>query len=232
MSDLSSIARPVPPPRYLYVFLDEAGNLDFSLHGTRYFLMGAVTQERPFRAHGPLDDLRHDIIEGGLDLEYFHAAEDRQSVRDRVFATMNPHMGSLRFDCVVVEKCKTGPRLQSPEAFYPRMLGYLLRYILDRYHLSDFAEIVVITDRLPVQKKLSVFEKSIKAALVGMLPADARYRLMHHDSKSHYGLQVCDYITWAVYRKWTLQDVRSYGLIQPAIRSEFDIFQTGTVRYY
>lgn len=232
MTGLPAEPPPVPPPRYLYVFLDEAGNLDFSAQGTRYFIMGAVTQERPFRAHGPLDDLRHEIIEGGLDLEYFHAAEDRQAVRDRVFATMCPHLATFKFDSVVVEKCKTGPALQEPHAFYARMVGYLLRHILGKYRLADFAEIVVITDRLPVQKKRSVFEKSIKTTLVSMLPPDARYRLLHHDSKSHYGLQVADYLTWAVYRKWTLPDTRSYALIRSAIRSEFDIFRTGTTRYY
>lgn len=232
MSNLPVTLSSAGPPRYLYVFLDEAGNLDFSAKGTRYFLMGAVTQERPFLAHRPLDDLRHDIIEGGLDLEYFHAAEDRQAVRDRVFAAVSPHLATMRFDAVVVEKCKTGPALQDPHAFYPRMVGYLLRHILGQYRLTDFAEIIVITDRLPVQKKLSVFEKSIKITLASMLPADARYRLLHHDSKSHYCLQVADYLTWAVYRKWTLQDERSYRLIQPVIRSEFDIFRTGTTRYY
>lgn len=231
MSTGPAIPSPVPP-RYLYVFLDEAGNLDFSPNGTRFFILGAITQERPFRCHGPLDDLRHEIIEGGLDLEYFHATEDRQAVRDRVFATISPHLPTLKFDAVVAEKRKTGPALQHPHAFYPRMVGYLLRYILNEYRLTDFAEIVVITDRLPVQSKRTVFEKSIKTTLAGMLPSEARYRLLHHDSKSHYGLQVADYLTWAVHRKWTLDDARSYDLIRPAIRSEFDLFRTGTRYYY
>ena len=42
------------PLRHLYLFLDEAGNLDFSPNGTRYFMLGSVTKERPFRAYqGP-----------------------------------------------------------------------------------------------------------------------------------------------------------------------------------
>lgn len=223
---------PMADSRYLYVFLDEAGNLDFSPQGTRYFLLGAITQERPFRAHAPLDDLRHQFNESGLDLEYFHASEDRQAVRDRVFAAVAPHLATMKFDAVVVEKRKTGPALQDAYAFYPRMVGYVLRHILGQYQLTDFAEVVVLTDRLPVQKKRESFEKSIKKTLSAMLPAGARYRLLHHDSKSHYGLQVADYLTWAVYRKWTLQDSRSYDLIRSAIRSEFDIFRTGTTNYY
>jgi len=34
--------------RFLYIFLDEAGNLDFSHTGTRYFVLGGITKERPF----------------------------------------------------------------------------------------------------------------------------------------------------------------------------------------
>ena len=166
MSDPTSIAGQASSARALpFTFSSTRQGISiFRFPGTRYFLMGAVSQERPFpgfdgplddlrhdlieggldleygesrffaprhalffngsrflqerpfRAHGPLDDLRHDIIEGGLDLEYFHAAEDRQAVRDRAFAAMHPHMDAIKFDCVVVEKCKTGPALQVPQA--------------------------------------------------------------------------------------------------------------------
>jgi hypothetical protein len=33
--------------RFLYIFLDEAGNLDFSPSGTRFFILSIITKERP-----------------------------------------------------------------------------------------------------------------------------------------------------------------------------------------
>ena len=36
--------------RFLYIFLDEAGNLDFSRNGTKYFVLGGITKERPLHA--------------------------------------------------------------------------------------------------------------------------------------------------------------------------------------
>lgn len=36
------------PQRCLYVYLDEAGNFDFSPSGTRYFILGSMALERPF----------------------------------------------------------------------------------------------------------------------------------------------------------------------------------------
>jgi len=35
-----------------------------------------------------------------------------------------------------------------------------------------------------------------------------------------------DYCNWAIYRKWKDDDRRSYNLIAPAVRSEFDIFHS------
>lgn len=225
-------AAPAPLSRFLYVFLDEAGNLDFSAQGTKFFLLGAITKERPFNAYKELTELKYDLVELGTNVEYFHASENAQPVRNRVFDIIQRNLDGVRVDALVVEKRKTGPALQPVENFYPRMLGYLLRHILERHDLKLFQEVIVFTDSLPVQKKREAVEKVIKTTLAKLLPASARYRLLHHDSKSNFDLQIADYCTWAIYRKWNSGDERSYHHIQPAVKSEFDIFRTGTKFYY
>ena len=112
------------------------------------------------------------------------------------------------------------------------MLGYLLRYVLGHYPLSQYAEVIVFTDRIPVKGKRNAVEKAVKITLSKMLPMTARYRLLHHDSKSNFQLQIADYCNWAIYRKWDRKDWRSYDLIKAAVKSEFDIFRTGTTDYY
>jgi hypothetical protein len=218
--------------RFLYIFLDEAGNLDFSPTGTKFFLLGALTKERPFHAYKELTELKYDLAELGLDLEYFHAAEDNQATRNRVFDIVRSNLGGVRLDALVVEKCKTGPAMRAEEQFYPRMLGYLLRYILGQHDLPLYKEVIVFTDTLPVQKRRAALEKAVKTTLAAELPATARYRLLHHASKSNLDLQIADYCTWAIYRKWNAGDTRSYQHIQSAVTSEFDIFRSGTTRYY
>jgi len=71
--------------------LDEGGNLDFSDNGTNYFVLTSISKERPFEAYKEMLELKYDLIESGLDIEYFHASEDRQSVRDRVFGIIRNH---------------------------------------------------------------------------------------------------------------------------------------------
>lgn len=218
--------------RFLYIFLDEAGDFDFSVNGSRYFLLGSVSRERPFGDYNDFINLKYELVEHGMNIEYYHASEDTQSVRDKVFEIIAHSLAGMRIDSLIVEKRKTNPELHEATKFYSRMLGSLLRYILERYALSQYSEVLVFTDRIPVSGKRSAVEKAVKTTLSRMLPKSGRYRLLHHDSKSNFQLQIADYCNWAIFRKWSRSDLRSYNLIKPAIRSEFDIFRNGTIFYY
>jgi len=218
--------------RILYIFLDEGGNLDFSPTGTKYFVLTALSKERSFEAYKSLCELKYDLIELGVEIEYFHAAEDTQAVRNGVFDIIQKHIDQTRLDSLIVEKRKTGPALRGEERFYPEMLGYVLRYVVNGYDLSRFAKVIVFTDSIPVQRKKRAIEKAIKKVLSRMLPAGVVYEIFHHASKSNFDLQIADYCNWAIYRKWEIKDMRSYTLIKKVIVSEFDIFRGGTKLYY
>lgn len=93
-------------------------------------------------------------------------------------------------------------------------------------------DVIVITDTVPVNKKRQAIEKGVQLALAKMLPQGGKYHILHHSSRSHYGLQVADYCCWAVFRKWQRNDMDCYDLIKEGIQSEFDIFRNGTKHYY
>jgi hypothetical protein len=178
-------------------------------------------------------ELKYDLIESGMDICRFHASEDKQEVRDRVFSIIQSDLERTRIEALFVEKRKTHPNLQHEDRFYPEMLGYFLRHILSAIDLSVYKELLVFTDKLPSGKnKKQSFEKIVKETLARMVPADVNYRLLHHDSQSCMDLQIADYCTWAIYRKLDRADLRSYDLIKRAIRAEFDIFARGKKFYY
>ncbi|MFH1368096.1 MAG: DUF3800 domain-containing protein [Elusimicrobiota bacterium] len=218
--------------RILYIFLDEGGDLNFSASGTKYFTLTGVTKERPFEAYKHLSTLKYDVIESGTEIEYFHASEDRQQVRNQVFPIIQSLLGKIRIDSLIVEKRKTGPSLRVEERFYPQMLGYLLQYIINGHKLDEFHSIIVFTDDLPIRRKRNAIEKTIKTVLSHILPASIKYSIYHHQSKSNYNLQIVDYCNWAIFRKWERSDTRSYDLIRGSIASEFDIFWSGSTFYY
>ena len=213
--------------RCSYIFLDEAGNLDFSANGTRYFVLTSISMRRPFPVYEALNDYKHDCLEYGLDMEYFHCVADNNHVRKGVFDLIAAHLGGMRhmsIDSLVVEKRKTGPALREDMRFYPEMLGHLLKFVLPKELDAGAEEVIVITDKLPLNRKRQAVEKGTRLALAEMLPQGMRYRILHHASRSHYGLQVADYCCWAVFRKWNRNKTHYYDLIKQAVRSEFDIF--------
>jgi len=140
-------------------------------------------------------------------------------------------LNAYRIDSLIVEKRKVVMSLRVEEEFYPRMVGYLLRYILNPIP-SDTTEIIVMTDSIPILRKRNAIEKAVKQTLSHMLPSEIRYQIFHHAAKSSPSLQVADYCNWAIFRKWEKGDIRSYEIIRTAIRSEFEIFQKGEHYYY
>lgn len=216
----------------LYIFLDEGGNLDFSASGTKYFTLTTITKCRPFSLDGDLLALKYDLLEEGLDIELFHASEDKQAVRNRVFSLVAKTLDQFRIDSLIVEKRKVEPRIREQEKFYPAMLGHLLKYVFTEAQGAGYKQVIVKTDSLPVNKKRNAVEKAIKITLSEMLPSDASYRVLHHESRSSISLQVADYCNWAIFKKWTAGDVRSYELIKAGIKSENDIFRSKEKYYY
>jgi hypothetical protein len=222
----------MPTDKPLYIFLDESGNFDFSSSGTKYYTFTAFSSPRPCSGHCALAEIKYDGIETGIELEYFHATEDRQWIRNRVFEVIRHRLQSIRIDSLIIEKRKLHPSIYPPEKFYPRMMEYLLKYVFEGHNLGEHSKIVVITDTIPVKKKRDAVEKAIKTFIAQRLEAKIPYTVLHHPSKSNFDLQMVDYMNWAIFRKWETQDNRSHEIIQPAIKSEFDVFRTGTTFFY
>ena len=216
----------------LYIFIDEAGNFDFSPNGTKFFIIGSLSKRRPFKAYNDLVKLKYDIIESGLELEYFHATEDKQNVRNKVFEIIRNNLEGCSVVATIASKNKTNPALRPIEKFYSKLLGYNIRKAISKENLDEIKEIIIFTDTVPVNKYKSAVEKAVKITLSEMLPKDIPYRIYHHASKSNLDLQITDYITWAIQRKWEKKDDRSYLHIYSAICSEFDLFEIGQTIYY
>src|ERR1035438_3099954 len=109
-----------PKERFLYIFLDEAGNLDFSRNGSRYFVLGGITKERPFHAYKELTEFKYDQVERGTALEYFHASENAQAVRNGVFDIIEKNLAGVAVDAIIVEKQKGRPCCAKRSSFFPR----------------------------------------------------------------------------------------------------------------
>ena len=206
--------------RCAYIFLDESGNFDFGASGTKHIVLTSVGMSRPFQVSSRLEDYKYDCIENGTEVEYFHCYNDRWDIRKAVFDLIAAHLDDMRIHCLVVEKAGIDPALRQAEGLFKWMLGYLLRIALAEELDAGAKEVVVITDTIPVNKKRKAVEKSIQLAVARNQLPKMKYRILHHQSRSHYGLQVADYCCWAVFRKWQKGESTWYDQIKPAVRKE------------
>ncbi|MDE2900619.1 MAG: DUF3800 domain-containing protein [Chloroflexota bacterium] len=216
----------------IYIFLDESGDLGFTKSGSRFFVLTSVIMARPFLLYQALDELRYGCLEQGMEFEHFHCQDNTRVVRDKVFDLLASNMIGKPIDSLVVEKPKTGPALQAEERFYPEMLAYLLKYVMNRPEVKAAGEVILITDTPPIRKRRQAIVKAIKATLTKTLRRGSHYRILHQSSKAHYGIQVADYCSWAVFKKYESGNTVAYNKIRSAFWSEFDIFRTGTRHYY
>jgi hypothetical protein len=182
------------PTRYL--FIDEAGNLDFSASGSKLFVFVCLTGE--WRASGllRLHGLRKDMLRRGLDIEYFHASENKQDVRSEVFRALHESHVAGKLVTLVVDKSSVPLEEREPGAFYTKFLRLTISHAIEP--CGD--DHVIITDSIPIQKKRRAIEKALRRALA---ETHARTMIYHHASKSHLELQCADYFGWAIWRYLT-----------------------------
>lgn len=213
-----------------YVFSDEAGNFDFSRGqgATRYFILGTVTAD-DCRFGDRLLQLRRELGWRGSHLDkVFHATEDPQAIRDEVFATIRDE--DLRIDATILEKSKAQQHLQSESALYKMAWFLHFKHVAPRITDSD-DRLFVVASRLGTKKKRGGFHSAVDEVVEQVSPC-ASHRVAFWPADSDPCLQVADYCTWAIQRKWERDDLRSYDLIADKVESEFDAWSVGGTHYF
>lgn len=214
----------------VYVFADEAGNFDFrnGNGASKFFIIGTVTTSDT-QVGQALMELRRELAWQGTGLETsFHATEDKQVVRDEVFRVLQS--ADFRADFTIFEKRKTVPARRNEHGLYKLAWFEHWRHVGPQIvRIRD--EMLVIAASLGTRKK----RRSLRLAIedvVDQVTFCKSWEVAFWPCESDPCLQVADYCTWAVQRKWELGDTRSYDLIKNKITTEYDYFRFGRTIYY
>jgi Protein of unknown function (DUF3800) len=215
----------------IHVFADESGNFDFSrkVGASRYFILTTVTA--PDGSVGDsLAGLRRQLTWEGHDLTCgFHATDDSHDVRLRVFGELAKL--PIRVDSVILEKAKAQPQTRTSE---PRFYKYAWFYHFKRVAQLIVApndELLVIAASLGTKKKRIAFHNAV-SDVVGQVANVTSVETASWPAETDYCLQAADYCSWAMQRKWERGDDSWYKMIQPQVRTEFDLWSPGKTLYY
>jgi hypothetical protein len=228
----------------LFMFLDESGNLDFTLKGTKYWSLTAFCTFHPRGGKGNFLDLLYTLADDGIGQECFHASEDKQTVRDQVFSLINSLTDEHEIHCVIAEKRKANPsvykrmRLKNGKPrtendysrFYRIVCKAILKYVFGCPRFDKATKIVIVLSAIFNKEKHDYIRGALQIELKAS--AKSKFHIYFHQNRADLNCQIADYCGWAIARKWESGDTRSYELIRKNIKNEFDMFSKGPSTYY
>ncbi|MBU6428944.1 MAG: DUF3800 domain-containing protein [Cyanobacteria bacterium REEB65] len=204
-----------------YLFTDEAGNFDFSggPGASRYFLLTTMTLADCQVGSKLLSLKRELVLHGVPDVrEHFHATEDKQHVRNRVFGVIRE--AAFRLDCTIFEKAKAPP-FKSDEHFYRAACLAHFEHVLAGLPVDD--ELLLVSASLGTRGRKVAFALAFREAVGHHAPA--QHQTAFWPAASEPCIQAVDYCSWAFQRKWERGDSRSYEIITDKVASERHVWQ-------
>jgi hypothetical protein len=215
-----------------FLYADEAGDFEFARkpNVSRYFILCSVTMGGCNLGHQLLD-LRRDLAwRGNTALgDYFHASEDNQCIRNEVFRLIQA--ADIRIDATIVEKSKVRPKARSSHASFYRYVWY--------YHFKFAApailrcddELLLTAASLGRRRERGAFTDCVNQ-VVQRVATENSWATYFCPAATEPCLQLADYCTWAIQRKWERKDLRSYHLIADKVVREYDLLSASSEHYY
>ncbi|NUB42965.1 DUF3800 domain-containing protein [Fertoebacter nigrum] len=214
-----------------YIFSDEAGCFSFARNAraSKYFLVCTVTIS-DCSLGGDLLALRRDMVWRGLPVrEDFHATEDKQEVRNEVYAFIAGH--DIRVDATILEKSKAQPHTrESSDRFYKYAWYYHFKHVGPKI-LRGSTEAMITAAALGTKKGQAVYTAAVNDVMQ-QTTKGKKWKTCFPRAVADPCLQIADYCAWAIQRKWERDDTRSYDLISGKIETEYNLWRTGVVHYY
>ncbi len=226
-----------------YIFLDESGKPEvFSAKGvnlveknmsSRFLILSAIRSEDQLELQQQVTDFRagllHDsdlskIFSSAYTLDAFHAQVDYDQVKDKFYNFINTLQ--IKIDVMVVEKLKCYPALkQSPGKLYGVMAGQLLKNIC---HQSENTEVIFSRkdSKLKLRQELEAEVEKVRLDYMQKhpnLPAEFKLSYLHNPHYTHGGLQIADYVSFAVFQGFERNNWQHFKIIKNKIGKIQDI---------
>jgi len=177
----------------LFVFVDESGNFDFSLSGTKHLVFTAVMGTNPIQSASHMLDLKYQLLQEGLGIGTFHASEDRQLIRDRVFSSISEIREMTAHTFWVDKRSIRGRVIEKAELFSAFSIE-LFDVIHKFWGVDSYDRLVFVFDKFLLNKEELAF-RSIVTPKFSQL--EKPFQIYFHNVYRDPNGQIADYIAWA-----------------------------------
>lgn len=211
------------------MFGDEAGDNKFKATCSNYYMIGTVCMTVGTLAQD-LWELRRDLTESGdFTGTFFHACNDTWPVRNAVFQLIASHQ--FKFDATVIEKRKTEPHLvRNKQRFYKQAWFFHMSKIGKNRVRAGQSLFLVAASQKSDHNDMSRIKRDLDD-ICNQTLAGRTFTTACWPSASDPWLQVADYCSWAVQRKYERGDDTCMKLISSQIDTLYHPFHHGAKRY-
>lgn len=228
-----------------YIFLDESGKPEmYSVKGTnlvaagtasKYLVITAVRTEDHLLLQQEVTACRLALLKDksltktfspNSALNAFHAQADYPSVRNRFFEWIRTSALDVKISVIVADKMKAYPKLQrDPGRFYATVAGQLLKRFL---HTAEDVEVIFSRrdSSLKTRERLNLVVDTVRLQFAHEhateLKTDVRY--YHNPHYTHGGLQIADYVAYAIFQVYEHKKREWYDIIKNKVGYIQDVF--------
>ena len=196
-----------------FLFIDESGNFDFSAKGSSHFVMAGVLTRDPLNSALPLQRLRYQLLERGINVSSFHAAPDLQIVRDSVFDALEGLVG-VKAHLVYAKKSDLQDSLRTMQDLHFHFASALVRHHLHAGNVPDSGRLVVVIDQSLPSKSQSAFHASIKPIFKRR---NGEFQVYFQSMKTDFNGQIADYVAWAKFKQLESDEHRPWQALSRSL---------------
>lgn len=203
-----------------YIFLDESGELGFHSESSKFFIITLLVcnEDTTISLRRIIKKVRQKKLRKKIkkisELKGNNSSDD---IRNYILnhASKEP----IEILTIVLEKSKVYEYLQSKKN---KLYNYMSNLILTECSLDD-DNIKIIVDRSYGKFLAGEFNRYIKNNLISKNKA-CNITIEHIDSKNEGVLQVLDFISWAIFRKYEYKEQSFYDIVREQITTEKVMF--------
>lgn len=234
-----------PEKRKSYIFLDESGkpevysrkgiNLVKAGTATKFLVIAAVRAENHLAVQQAVTQKRLDILNNkelakrfsaSYSLDSFHAQTDYIEVKKEFYQWINQCNLDLKICVIVAEKMKAYESLQRDAGhLYSTVAGQLLKRFL---HVAEDIE-VIFSRRdasLKTRERLNLITDNLRIDFAEKhnISANTKLTYYHNPHYTHGGLQIADYVAFAIFQVFERNKREWYEIIKNRVGYTQDIF--------
>ncbi|OGH19745.1 MAG: hypothetical protein A3D74_02275 [Candidatus Levybacteria bacterium RIFCSPHIGHO2_02_FULL_37_13] len=226
-----------------WIFIDESGKPEvYSSHGenlvnkkkaSRFLILAAVRSENQLEIQQQVTEFRLSLLKdtdlskifsSAYALDAFHAQTDYPEVKKKFYEYILNL--PIKVDVLVIEKLLCYDSLkQNPGKMYGVMSGQLIKNLC---HQFENTEIIFSRkdSKLKLRQELETEVERVRLDYLKIHPnlkPNLKLSYFHNPHYSHGGLQVADYISYAVFQVYERRNVKWYQIVKEKVGKIQDI---------